>query len=122
MGCARKYVALFNHQGGSPITSLQYFAGSFEWPPWNCNLNYWRYLAARVRKMESQWRAQANFASSNRCRKQQKRNNVEPFPERSFLTHDDHLLHNVSDSVLWRSGDRHQFGMNDFLRRNPHSS
>jgi hypothetical protein len=27
MGCTRKYVALFNHPGGSPITCLQYFAG-----------------------------------------------------------------------------------------------
>ncbi len=63
MGCARKYVALFNRPGGSPIASLQYFApivaevAELEMP-----LNYWRYLAARVRKMESQWRAQANFA------------------------------------------------------------
>jgi len=63
MGCARKYVALFNHPGGAPITSLHYFAGlvqevaALEMP-----LNYWRYLAARLRKMESQWRAQANFA------------------------------------------------------------
>lgn len=66
MGCARKYVALFNHNGpATPITSLQYFVGpleeiaSMEMP-----LNYWRYLAARVRKMESQWRARANFASA----------------------------------------------------------
>ena len=65
MGCARKYVALFNHAGGSTITSLQYFAGivaevaALEMP-----LNYWRYLAARVRKMETQWRAQANFAGA----------------------------------------------------------
>jgi hypothetical protein len=63
MGCARKYVSLFNRQDGSPIASLQYFAAivaevaALEMP-----LNYWRYLAARVRKMEAQWRAQANFA------------------------------------------------------------
>jgi hypothetical protein len=43
-----------------------------------------------------------------------------PCLPRFLLTDDDHLLHNVSDSVSWRSGDRHQFGMNDFLRRNPH--
>jgi hypothetical protein len=66
MGCARKYVALFNHPGVSlPIISLQYFAdivhevAALEMP-----LNYWRYLAARVRKMECQWRAHANFASA----------------------------------------------------------
>ena len=63
MGCARKYVALFNHANGSPITSLQYFAGLVqEVGGMELNLNYWRYLAARVRKMENQWRANANFA------------------------------------------------------------
>lgn len=65
MGCARKYVALFNHPGGSPIISLQYFAGLVpEVAAMELNLNYWRYLAASVRKMESQWRAHANFASA----------------------------------------------------------
>lgn len=63
LGCARKYVALFNHDGGSPVTSLQYFAGSLEeTASMELNLNYWRYLAARVKKMDAQWRAQANFA------------------------------------------------------------
>jgi hypothetical protein len=36
-----------------------------------------------------------------------------------FLTYDDHLLHNVLDSVARRRSDRLQLGMNDFLRRNP---
>jgi hypothetical protein len=63
MGCARKYVALFNHPGGGPITSLQYFATPLqEIAAMETSLNYWRYLAARVRKMEGQWRAQAKFA------------------------------------------------------------
>lgn len=63
LGCARKYVALFNHQGGSPITSLHYFAGIVEEVAgMELNLNYWRYLAARVKKMDAEWRAQANFA------------------------------------------------------------
>jgi len=67
MGCARKYVALFNHPGtATPITSLQYFAGPVEEiAAMEMPLNYWRYLAARVHKMESQWRAQANFAAPN---------------------------------------------------------
>jgi len=65
MGCARKYVALFNHHGGPLITSLQYFSGivqevaTLEMP-----LDYWRYLALRMRKMESQWRAQAKSAAA----------------------------------------------------------
>jgi hypothetical protein len=56
MGCARKYVALFNHPGASsPITSLQYFADIVqEVAALDMPLNYWRYLAARVRKMETQ--------------------------------------------------------------------
>jgi hypothetical protein len=63
LGCARKYVALFNHEGGSPVTSLHYFAGIVEeTAAMDLNLNYWRYLAARVKKMDAQWRAQANFA------------------------------------------------------------
>lgn len=63
LGCARKYVALFNNAGATRIASLHYFTGivqevvTLEMP-----LNYWRYLAARTRKMESQWRAQANLA------------------------------------------------------------
>jgi hypothetical protein len=63
LGCARKYVALFNRQGGSPVTSLHYFAGIVEeTAAMDLNLNYWRYLAARVKKMDAQWRAQANSA------------------------------------------------------------
>jgi hypothetical protein len=34
-------------------------------------LDYWRYLAARVRKMEAQWRAQANLASAAPTEKQE---------------------------------------------------
>ena len=57
-------MALFNHPStATPITSLQYFAGPLEEiAAMEMQLNYWRYLAARVHKMESQWRAQANFA------------------------------------------------------------
>lgn len=63
LGCARKYVALFNHNGGSPVTSLHYFSGIVEEvAAMELNLNYWRYLAARVKKMDAQWRARANFA------------------------------------------------------------
>lgn len=63
MGCARKYVALFNHCGGGSILSLQYFTGVLEEVrSSSMPLDYWRYLAARLRKMESQWRAQVNLA------------------------------------------------------------
>jgi hypothetical protein len=67
LGCTRKYVALFNHDGGSPITTLQYFAGPLEEVvQTETSLDYWRYLAARVKKMEAQWRAHANFAPATR--------------------------------------------------------
>lgn len=62
LGCARKYVALFN-RGGSPIASLQYFAPLVEeLATQEMPLDYWRYLTLRLPKMESQWRAQANSA------------------------------------------------------------
>ena len=63
MGCTRKYVALFNHEGGGPITSLHYFAAIVEEvAAMEKPLNYWRYLESRVRKMDCHWRAQAKFA------------------------------------------------------------
>jgi hypothetical protein len=69
LGCARKYVALFNNQGGTPVTSLHYFSGIVkETEAMELNLNYWRYLSARVKKMDAQWRAQANFARAERTK------------------------------------------------------
>jgi hypothetical protein len=67
LGCARKYVALFNHPGAGPISSLQYFAAVIEEvAAMELNLSYWRYLGMRVKRMESQWRAaHANFARAN---------------------------------------------------------
>ena len=72
LGCARKYVALCNHAAGSPITSLQYFGGILqEAGELDADLNYWRHLAERVSKMESQWRAQAKFASAEAVKLQE---------------------------------------------------
>jgi hypothetical protein len=67
LGSARKYVALFNHSAASPIVSLQYFAGVLDdVATLEESLDYWRYLAMRVKKMEAQWRAQANLAAATR--------------------------------------------------------
>ena len=89
IGCARKYVALFNHPGGSPITSLQYFAGPLqEIAAMEMPLNYWRYLAARVRKMESQWRARANLAPPTPAANTETKMRLIVF-RIFFLTHDD---------------------------------
>lgn len=66
LGCARKYVTLFNHAAGEPVRSLQYFAGMVsEVGDLELNFNYWRYLESRVQKMEGQWRAQAKFARAD---------------------------------------------------------
>ena len=35
------------------------------------DLNYWHHLAERVRKMESQWRAHAKFASAEAAKLQE---------------------------------------------------
>ncbi len=65
LGCARKYVALLNQGGGSQITALQYFASILEEvQSIELHLDYWRYLAARVRKMDQQWRAHAKLAAA----------------------------------------------------------
>jgi hypothetical protein len=65
LGAARKYVALFNHSAASPITPLAYFSGVLDdVAKLKESLDYWRYLAMRVKKMEAQWRAQANLAAA----------------------------------------------------------
>lgn len=64
MGCARKYVALLTHPNGSRITSLQYFAGLIqEVAHMAPNPDYLHHLNIKMRKMELQFRAHANFAS-----------------------------------------------------------
>ena len=66
LGCARKYVALANHPGAGPITSLQYFAGVVEEVArLEMPLDDWRYLLTRVKKMEAHCRAHANFAGAD---------------------------------------------------------
>jgi hypothetical protein len=56
LGCLRKYAALLNHQGGTPITSLHYFAPLFEEVArLETSEDYWRYVAVKVEKLERQW-------------------------------------------------------------------
>jgi hypothetical protein len=65
LGCARKYIALSNHPEASPITSLHYFAGLIEEVTnTEVGMDYWRFLAARVKKMEAHCRAHAKFAAA----------------------------------------------------------
>lgn len=57
LGCLRKYAALLNHQGGTPITSLHYFVLLFEEVErLEISEDYWRYIALKVEKLERQWR------------------------------------------------------------------
>ena len=63
IGSARKYVALDAHPEVGLIVALEYFRGALqEVQAMELNLNYWRYLAMRVGRMERQWRAHADSA------------------------------------------------------------
>ena len=57
LGTARKYTAWLNHGAGSPITSLEYFAGILsEVEHATANPDYWEYLARKVQKLEAEFR------------------------------------------------------------------
>lgn len=57
LGVTRKYVALVNNGGGTPITTLHYFAHLIDQvDQMNTSPDYWRYLSARTRQFESRWR------------------------------------------------------------------
>jgi hypothetical protein len=72
LGTARKYLSAANHPGQGPVQSLEYFAGVVrEVAEMEAPMEYWRYLEMRVKKMESHWRAQANFAGANSGKSQE---------------------------------------------------
>ncbi len=57
LGVARKYTALLKHGLGTPITSLDYFAGilpEVERAP--VSSEYWAYVARKVRTLEAEYR------------------------------------------------------------------
>ena len=57
LGVARKYTALINNGGGSPITSLEYFAGilpEVERAP--VSDDYWAYVARKAKTLEGEYR------------------------------------------------------------------
>jgi len=59
LGVARKYTALINNGGGSPITSLEYFAGilpEVERTP--VSDDYWSYVARKAKTLEAEYRNQ----------------------------------------------------------------
>jgi hypothetical protein len=57
LGVARKYTALINNGGGSPITSLEFFAGilpEVERAP--VSDEYWAYVARKAKTLEGEYR------------------------------------------------------------------
>lgn len=58
LGTLRKYVALINHEGGTPITTLHYFKQLVdEVGQIQISTDYWRYVAFKVADFERRWRA-----------------------------------------------------------------
>jgi hypothetical protein len=57
LGVARKYTAWINNGGGSPITSLEYFAGILpEVQRAPVSDEYWAYVARKVKTFEAEYR------------------------------------------------------------------
>ena len=55
LGVTRKYMALLNHGGGPPITSLEYFAGILpEIQSAPVSDEYWAYVARKARTLEAE--------------------------------------------------------------------
>jgi len=120
MGCARKYVALFNRQDGSAIASLQYFDAIVPEVAALENAVELLAVSGRPGAQDGEPVARSSKLCAGSARRKH-RNEMRLRVFRTFfLTHDDHLVHNVFDSVARRRSDRLQFGMSDFLRRNPH--
>jgi hypothetical protein len=56
LGTLRKYVALLNRGGGSPITTLHYFKSLLhETQTIGSSADYWRYLSRRLDDLEQRW-------------------------------------------------------------------
>jgi hypothetical protein len=56
LGCARKYVALINHQSRDSIVAFSYFQNVIEEVrELKMPAEYWRHLQARVGRLEQQW-------------------------------------------------------------------
>ena len=66
LGVVRKYVALINHRGGTPITTLHYFTHLVdEVAQLQISPDYWKYVAYRVADFERRWRAGTSPSHQN---------------------------------------------------------
>ncbi len=52
LGSVRKYIALLNNSGGTPITTLHYFTPLFAEVRQQVSEQYWQYVAQKVRTLE----------------------------------------------------------------------
>jgi len=52
LGSVRKYIALLNHGGGTPITTLHYFTALFAEVRNEISEQYWDYVAQKIRTLE----------------------------------------------------------------------
>ena len=65
LGCARKYVALINHQSHDSIVSFSYFQNLVEEVrELKMPAEYWRHLQIRLDRLEQQW---AQMKSTPKC-------------------------------------------------------
>jgi hypothetical protein len=55
LGALRKYAALINNGGGTPITTLHYFTALISEVRQEISPNYWAYVDHKVRALEKQW-------------------------------------------------------------------
>jgi hypothetical protein len=55
LGCLRKYAAVVNNGGGTPITSLHYFRNLLNEAGKNISPDYWSYVAHKIARFEQHW-------------------------------------------------------------------
>jgi hypothetical protein len=55
LGCLRKYAALINNGGGTPITSLHYFRNLLNEAGQKISPDYWSYVAQKILTFERRW-------------------------------------------------------------------
>jgi hypothetical protein len=60
LGCLRKYAAVVNNGGGTPITSLHYFRNLLNEAGKNISPDYWSYVAHKITRFEQHWNGFGN--------------------------------------------------------------
>jgi hypothetical protein len=65
LGCLRKYAAVFNNGGGTPITSLHYFRNLLNEAGRNISPDYWSYVAHKIRRFEQHWNGFGNHPAGD---------------------------------------------------------